>query len=377
MLNRFTIIQALNCFSNIACSIRLPSVRISGKTNRAAEFQDCLQPMATMATIARAAGVSPSVVSRIVNSDESLRVSKATRKRVEELIRELDYAPHAAARSLRSSKTGNLALVMHDLDSPVNAEIISGAQRAAARKGMAIILGEASRSGDCSLVEDLIGGGGVDGLILQGANTQMDRALSRAARRRIPTVHLQSSYAEDSPLIVIENEAAARIATEHLIRLGHRRIGFLHVDSHLPFSQEREDGWKIALSDAGIQPELSWQGTGGWDFFDGAAGIEKLLASAHGLTAVVSSNVISAIGALSKICDMGMRVPQDFSLVAVHDSKIAKYTRPAITTVRTPLERLAEVAVDVICSRVEPVRRRIVVSEPGLKLVDRMSAGPP
>ena len=332
--------------------------------------------MATMATIARAAGVSPSVVSRIINSDETLRVRNGTRKRVEDLIRELDYAPHKAARSLRSARSGYLALVMHDLENPVNAEIFSCAQRAAARHGIAIIPGEASRKGDCSLLEDLIGGGGVDGLILQGANTKMDRVLSRAARRKIPTVHLQSGYSKDSRVVSIDNQKAARIATQHLLDLGHRRIGFLHVAQHLPFSQERKAGWMNSLSDAGIQPEFSWQGTGGFDFFAGARGIEKLLASAEGLTAAVFSNVISAIGALSKAFDMGIRVPREFSVVAIHDSDMAKCTRPSITAVRTPLERVAEIAVEEICSRTDKIRKRILVSEPSLRLVERMSSGP-
>ena len=333
--------------------------------------------MTTIATIAEAAGVSPAVVSRILNSDESLRVSESTRRRVENIIRKLDYAPHAAARSLRSARSGLLALVMHNLENPVFADIVAGAQRAATRNSMAVILGEASAPGDCSHIEDLIGGGGIDGLILQGAGTKMDRALSRAARRKIPTVFLQSGVSEFASIIVIENEAAARIATEHLIGLGHRRIGFLSIDDRLRFSRERSSGWKTALRNIGIQPESSWHGTGGSLFSDGAQGIEKLLASADGLTAVVSSNVISAIGALAKLADKGIRVPRDFSLVAIHDSKIAEYARPSLTTVRTPLKRLAEVAVEEICSNASRISRRIVVSRPSLELVDRTSARPP
>ncbi len=333
--------------------------------------------MATITTIAREAGVSPAVVSRIVNCDASLRVSRATRERVEKIIQKLDYSPHAAARSLRSAKSGMLALVMHNLANPVNASIVGGAQGAAARLGKCIILGEASKPGECSHVEDLIGGGGVDGLILQGAATEMDRALSRAARRKIPTVLLQSGKSENATLVEFENRKAAWLATSHLIELGHRRIGILDVDKQLEFSRERVAGWKDALLNSGIQPEPSWHGTGGSHFADGAQGIENLVGAAEGLTAAVSSNVISGIGALARLADMEIAVPGDFSLVAIHDSELAGYVRPSLTTVRTPLKHMGETAVEEVCSRSGGHARRIAVREPSPSLEIRMSAGPP
>ena len=152
--------------------------------------------MAAIIETARAAGVSPAVISRISNGDRTLRVSAATRQRVLNVIEKLDYSPNFAAKSLRSAKSGLVALVVHDVANPLYTEIVSGAQRAAAILGKSVILIEAKGSGSgLARLEEMIGGNGIDALILQGAGTDKDRALAQAARRWMPTVLLQSGEA--------------------------------------------------------------------------------------------------------------------------------------------------------------------------------------
>lgn len=334
--------------------------------------------MAKNSEIAKAAGVSPAVVSRIVNQDSSLRVSAETRSRVLKLIDEMDYAPNTAARSLKSSKAGALALVVHDLTSPVYAEIVVGAQRAAARHGKALLLGEATDLGDGrSPMEGLIGGGGVDGLILQGAGTEMDRALARAARRSVPIVLLQSGDAKGATLIRMEDEKAARLATEHLLSLGHGRIGFLGVSTGLRFSDGRRAGWLEAMQHVSIEPDAAWCGVGGNTYAQGAEAIEAMLAAAPDLTAIVVANVVAAIGALSRLHDLGRRVPADFSVIAIHDIELAAFLRPALTVVRMPLRLLGERAVDVVCAEGASAQKRITISGDEPKVVQRDSTAPP
>ncbi len=333
--------------------------------------------MATNSEIAKAAGVSPAVVSRIVNQDASLRVSAETRARVEKLIDEMDYAPNAAARSLKSSKAGALALVVHDLTSPVYAEIIAGAQRAAARHGKALLLGEAADLGDGqSPMERLIGGGGVDGLILQGAGTQMDRALARAARRSVPVVLLQSGDAKGTTLIRMEDEKAGQLATEHLLALGHKRIGFLGVAEGLPFSDRRAAGWRQAMEAAHVMPTGDWRGVGGNTYDKGAAAIDRLLNVAPDLTALVASNVVSAIGVLARLHDMGRRVPQDFSLIAIHDIALAAHVRPSLTVVKMPLRLLGEEAVEAVCAEQTASHEAITISSEEPRVIKRDSTAP-
>ena len=131
------------------------------------------------------AGVSPAVVSRIVNNDETLRVSAETRARVLKVIEETDYSPNIAARTLKAAKTGIIALVVHDLTSSVYSEIIAGAYAAAHAFGKTVLVGEAGAlARGQSHLGAWISGGGVDAVILQGAGTDTDRTLARAARAR-------------------------------------------------------------------------------------------------------------------------------------------------------------------------------------------------
>ncbi len=335
--------------------------------------------MATITDIARAAGVSTAVISRVVNEDPSLRIRETTRQRVLDAVRRHDYAPNAAAKSLRTAQTDLLALVVHDLSNPLHAEIAAGARREAERSGKSLLLGEAREMGDGpGRLEELVAGGGVDGLILQGEGSDLDRALERAAPGWMPTVLLQSGSPKGhATLVRLEDEKAGRLATERLLELGHRRIGFLGVASGQPFSDDRRRGWENALRAAGIEPRESWFGDAGSSYAAGREAADELLRSARGVTALAVANVASAIGALSLIADRGLRVPEDLSLIAVHDTAAAEYVRPALTTVRMPLAELGAAAVRACCQRAgtEPRLRR--VSEPEPEIVDRGSVAVP
>ncbi|CAN0603704.1 unnamed protein product, partial [Ectocarpus sp. 12 AP-2014] len=195
----------------------------------------------------------PAIVSRIVNSDPNLRVSDETRARVLRLIEELDYSPNLAARNLKSSSTGVIALVVHELTSSVYAEIIAGAHEAAYRFGKTVLVGEANEAtAERGHLEDLVVGKGVDGIILQGAGTKFDKALERAARQGVPTVLLQAGDPSKNTVVRLDDEAAGCTATEHLIELGHTNIGFIGVADDMLFSCGRLAGWTSALSAQGL-----------------------------------------------------------------------------------------------------------------------------
>lgn len=306
--------------------------------------------MATNAEIAKAAGVSPAIVSRIVNGDPTLRVSPDTRKRVLEIVERFDYAPNIAARTLKAAQTGVIALVVHELTSSVYAEIIEGAHKAASEYGKAVLVGEAGNSQHYkSHLETLVAGQGVDGLILQGAGRKTDRTLARAARLKVPTVLLQTGNPENSAVLRLDDEAAGRVATEHLLDRGHRRIGFIGVSEEQLFSEGRRVGWQSALSVHGITPHPQWVVDGGNKFASGAEATLQILKQAPDLTGLVVANVVSAIGVLAKLSDLGRLVPNDFSVIAVHDIPLAEFLRPSLSVVKMPLEELGQQAVRMVC----------------------------
>lgn len=307
--------------------------------------------MATNADIAKAAGVSPAIVSRIVNNDETLRVSAQTRARVLRIIEEMDYSPNVAARNLKAASAGVLALIVHDLTSSVYAEIIAGAHEGALNFGKAVLVGEANVvAAGPSHLETLIAGRGVDGVILQGAGTRFDRALERANRHDVPIVLLQSGDAKKNRVVRLDDVAAGRAATDHLLDLGHRRVGFIGVDGDLLFSEGRAKGWREALTARGITPDPSWQVDGGNKFPSGEAAAHKLLDRKQSLTALVVANVASCLGVNAALHDLNVRVPQDLSVIAIHDIPLANYLRPALTVIRMPLRDLGKRAVHEVCN---------------------------
>ncbi|MEM6384504.1 MAG: LacI family DNA-binding transcriptional regulator [Pseudomonadota bacterium] len=332
--------------------------------------------MATNADIAKAAGVSPAIVSRIVNGDKTLRVSAETRARVLRHIQEMDYSPNVAARSLKASSTGVIALIVHDLTSSVYAEIIAGAHEAALAYGKAVLVGEANESASGqSHLEDLVAGRGVDGIILQGAGTRFDRTLERAARHGVPTVLLQAGDPLTNRVVRLDDEAAGRVATEHLLSLGHTHIGYIGVADELLFSGDRKHGWQRALADAGIEPQDGWSTDGGNKFAPGADAIRELLRRDPQLTGVVVANVASAIGVSAALQDLGKRIPDDFSMIAVHDIPLADYLRPALTVIRMPLRQLGSVAIEEVTGG-GTTPGVVCVDGAGPELIERASTAP-
>lgn len=331
--------------------------------------------MATITETARAAGVSAAVVSRILNGDETLRVRDDTRRRVMEAVEALDFSPNFAAKTLRSAESGLLALVVHDFGNPVYTEIIAGAQHAAAQFGKSVLLGEGGGlAGHASRIRQLIGGGGVDGLMLQGIGSKGDIALVNAARRWMPTVMLQSARASASTLVMLQDEEAARLATSHLLDFGHTRIGCLGTGAGLRISEGRKAGWISAMRKRGHSPQNSWYETAGSSYEIGSRAVARLLDRAPELTAILCCNVNAAVGALARLYDIGKPVPEDLSLVAIHDAPIAEYTRPALTVVKTPLWELGVAAARACCTGRDAQPGEVLVSAPAPILIQRASA---
>ncbi len=330
--------------------------------------------MATLAEIARRAGVSPAVVSRVINKDKSLRVSDATRERVEAAVRDMHYSPNVAAQSLRSAKSGTLAVVVHDISNPVYGEILRGAQEEARLQSKAILLGDAAAgASNNDRLAQMIGGGGVDGLILQGAGVAADDLLGRAARQKVPIVLLQADMDIEASLIQLPNKDAALLAMQHLKQLGHQKIGCLATGAHLTFTQGRIEGWREAMGFDARDDLIEYADP---LVSDGESATRVLLERNPDVTALFCMNVVSAIGALRAAKEMGKNVPDDLSIIAIHDVKFAQDLSVPLTVIHMPLEEMGRLAVRTVCDE-NQIPDKTLEPEGAPRLILRQSTAKP
>lgn len=328
---------------------------------------------ATIKDVARAAGVSASIVSRVLNHDQTLRVRDETRARILRTVTELDYTAHDAARALRLSRTGVLGLITHELTNPIYAEIARGAFGAASEAGYSLLLSDADElNRDLRHFDELLSGHRVDGLLLLRSSATSDEQLAQVATSAVPTVLLMDAHRRGVSTVSIDDGAAVRAGVQHLIDLGHRRIGHL---LGLPSwrADRRHAGYLEALHENGIHPLKGWTQVGGWTVARGREGMTRLLSSPLSArnrpSAVFVSNALAALGALDAARRLGVEVPGEVAMVALHDTWLAEVVSPTLTTVRTPLAELGSSAVHLLVEQLGSRSDRDVVVDQGAPVV--------
>ncbi|MFE5341653.1 LacI family DNA-binding transcriptional regulator [Isoptericola sp. NPDC056578] len=332
--------------------------------------------MGTQKEIARRAGVSVSVVSAVVNGTVHTRMSDETRTRVEDVIKELGYVPNNAARALRRQRTGTIAVVVEKLENPVYRDMFHGIYDAAESHGWAVVLGDARwmRSGSHFLAH-LLGQGTIDGIILRSEGLIDDEVLAHLRARPTPVILIEGRHGPDGRWLAIDDAAAGRVATQHLLDLGHRDIEFVGGERWVP-SLERHRGYAGAMRDAGLEPRGAV--ATGYGPPSGSEALRQVIGSGRRPTALVVDNVLSGIGVHAAAHDAGVSIPGDLSVVAIHDADIAGDVRPALTTVRMPMAELGARAVQSIAAVLEGSPTRFgLVDEPAPALIARASTAPP
>lgn len=335
--------------------------------------------MATLADVAARAGVSISAVSRVLRDAPGARVGADTRRRIHAVAAELGYRPNAAARALKSARTGVVALIVPDLTNALFTELMRGVEERAAECGYSVLLARAEgMDRPRETLDRLFGEGRIDGVIIQvGDAIDLDE-LRAVVDGTLPAVLVNSRRGDAVGSIVLDDEAASATAVHHLVELGHRRIGFAGGLPTNDAARRREAGFRSAMSAARLPVDERWVSALGYEPRQGRAAIAALVGGPPRPTAVVVANVNAALGALLEARTRGIRVPEDLSLVAVHDSWPAEITWPPLTCVRMPLRRLGADAVNAILERLAggPVRHR-VTSDPPPVLELRGSTAPP
>jgi len=308
----------------------------------------------TLKQVAVVAGVDPSVVSRVANADPALNISDETRARVIEAIESLGYRANQAARNLRLSRNFTLGLFLPDVSNPVYAPIVRGVIQESGAKGYAVVLGSEYGSSDAvRSFARLLDDGLVDGiLVATGAanDAEVERGLMKD--ERIVLVNRRSRGASASAFV--DDVSGSALATQHLINLGHRRIGHLAGPTGVETSRRRYDGYARALKDAHLRVshslvvELS-----GWSVQAGYVAARALLTLPDRPTAIFAANLGAAIGAMKAANELQISIPDQLSLIAFHDSDLAEFVTPPLTTVRMPLFELGRAAAKLLINRIE------------------------
>jgi LacI family transcriptional regulator len=335
-------------------------------------------PTVTIRDVARHAGVSPMTVSRVIN--ESATVSRDTRTRVEEAIAVLGYIPSRLARGLSAQRTGTLAVLVPDVANPFFTLIVRAAEDVARRADFRVLLCDtrADVTIEREVIEEMIAHR-VEGLVIAPVSDRSRDPLRRLEAFGMPFVLVDRTVpGVDADAVLGESRAGARQLVEHLLGLGHRRIGMIVESDLVSTARERRLGYEAALSSAGIplDPALVVDAT--VDRGGGFTGMQSLLELDDRPTALFAVNNLVAVGAIEAVRAAGLEVPDDVALVCFDDIEYASRLYPFLTVMEQPAETFGTLGMQLLLERIggrAPERKRVVVLPPDF--VVRRSCGTP
>ena len=291
--------------------------------------------------VARRAGVSTATVSRTINNPSV--VDPKTAKRVRKAVEELRYYPNSQARSLVSGRSRILGLIVSDITNPFFPELIKGFEDVAIANNYEILISSTNYdSARMALCVRRMLERKVEGVAIM--TSEMDNHLvDQLAHRNVPMVFLDvGPTGEGMSRVVVDYAMGVNAAVEHLLSLGHRRIGFISGPLALKSARIRRSAFLRALSRYGIDQDKRLIEEGDHTVEGGFKAMARMLASRCSPTAVLASNDLTAIGTMRAVRRAGLSVPRDISVVGFDDIRLAEFTEPPLTTVHLPLTDLAE-----------------------------------
>ncbi|MFE5317466.1 LacI family DNA-binding transcriptional regulator [Paenibacillus sp. NPDC056579] len=320
--------------------------------------------------VAKKSGLSVVTVSRVINNAGSVR--EKNREKVLAAMKELDYRPNAAARSLARGKTGIIGLSITTLQDMFLDAVVKEVNDRLAEKGYFLAL-SVSTDGADSIFSDLFQEDRVDGVIVLSP-LEEDPYVTELKKKKIPFVMLDNQHKHASvSSVLVDNFKGGYEATKHLIELGHRRIA--HIKGPEPFlsSVERERGFLQAMQEAGLTPFAIEQGdfsiTSGYQIASGWIQAETLP------TAVFAADDYMAFGVMDAFKNEGIRIPGDVSLVGYDNHPFTSEFQPGLTTVRQPAEKMGAQGVDLLLKWIEGTGKRSVTIQLEPELIIRGSTG--
>jgi len=306
---------------------------------------------ATIYDIARETGFAIGTISRVLNNAEN--VNPATRTAVLEVMERLGYQPNGVARSLASGSTRTVALVLPDLANPFFASMAAGVEEVADANDYTVLVCSGSSTAERERrYLRLLTARQVDGLLLVGSNLSIDELVESTSQTSVVQIDREVKGA-DAVVVKLDHRLGGRMATEHLLDLGHTKVAFLGGDQDNDAARARYWGYQDALRDRGVEPTAALATRGALDLEGGAAAMHGLLEQGREFTAVFASNDMMAIGAIGVLQDAGRSVPGDISVVGFDDSYLARYASPPLTTIRQSGDELGRRAAEILLSQID------------------------
>jgi DNA-binding LacI/PurR family transcriptional regulator len=347
---------------------------------------------ATIKDVARLAGVSQSTVSNALN-DRSGKMAHETADRIRSAIDALGYVPHGAARQLRRGYANIIGVLVPSVANPFWGEFVQAVEEAAFPLGFGVLVGSSDRSRERERAyAEAMYQQGIRTVIFASSPVSLEH-LAALARRGLFIITFDRRFHEGDfanvDCVTVDNVHGSAMATQHLLDLRHRRIGFLSGPIETESRNDRYDGYRVALAAAGIAPQRTWLWEGssgrGRDLGDaaaadlGMAGAMELLSRPEPVTAIVAINDMYALGAYAGVRSAGLKVGSDVSIVGFDDIVLAGLVEPGLSTIRQPIRLMAKSAVDLLVGRLHPDTDAGHVAAGDFKpeLVVRTSTGPP
>lgn len=328
---------------------------------------------ARLADVAGEARVSKSIASRVLNGYPGV-VREETRQRVLEAARRLEYRPSAAALTVAGAQTGALAFLVPPLSNPVYVRIARGAFTEALQHDLVVLLIEDldPRQATSTLLR-LVRTGRIDGVLMASARPRHP-LVPRLRDAQVPHVFVNRAVPKSRHNVVMDDAKASQAAWRHLWELGHQHVGLLAGPSDIEPARRRERAFRRAAQSVAcdvVVEHVPFSQDGG------AAGLSALLSRHPQLTAVFTSSMSQAIGALGAAASASVQVPEHLSVIAYDDMSTADYLSPPLTTVRMPLAQLGAAAVAAIVAQLDGKEPADQVIETHPEVIVRRSTAAP
>ncbi|MEZ3498802.1 HTH-type transcriptional repressor PurR [Pantoea sp. KPR_PJ] len=330
--------------------------------------------MATIKDVAKRAGVSTTTVSHVINKTRF--VAEETRNAVWQAIQELHYSPSAVARSLKVNHTKTLGLLATSSEAPYFAEIIEAVEHHCFERGYTLILGNAHNDLQKQRAYlSMMAQKRVDGLLVMCSEYPEDLLKMLEENRNIPMVVMDWGESRgDFTDTVLDNAfQGGYLAGRYLIERGHRDIGAIPGQLERNTGGGRHAGFLKALEEAGIAVRSEWIVQGDFEPESGYQAMQQILQQKQRPTAIFCGGDIMAMGAICAADEMGLRVPQDISVIGYDNVRNARYFTPALTTVHQPKAQLGEKALEMLLDRITSKREESQTIEVHPALIERRS----